>query len=95
MEDQLVEIDTGDTVLHKPSGETWTVAYVRGDHLSWCGWPEGIAILSDCELVKAASDDERMSLLQQMARMEGNDSRGRYARWRLGIRDAGSAGERT
>jgi hypothetical protein len=88
-----MEIDTGDTVLHKPTGETWTVAYVQDGHLSWCGWPEGTAEVSDCELVKAASDDDRMSLLQQMSRMDGNDARGRYARWRLGIRPSTVGGE--
>ena len=34
-------IDTGDTVKHGPTGETWVVAYVQGDRLAWCGWPEG------------------------------------------------------
>jgi hypothetical protein len=82
-----VTIDTGDTVFHRPTGETWTVAYVRDDVLSWCGWPEGTARVSDCELREVASDEDRVRLLQQMARMGGNDARGRYARWRLGIRE--------
>lgn len=28
---------TADTVLHRPTGETWTVAYVHGDELCPCG----------------------------------------------------------
>jgi hypothetical protein len=40
-------IDTADHVLHGPSGETWVVAYVEGDRLAWCGWPEGEAKLAD------------------------------------------------
>jgi len=30
------EIDTGDYVLHKPSGETWLVAFVKDEKLWWC-----------------------------------------------------------
>lgn len=44
---------TGDHVLHKPSGETWVVAFVDGDDLAWCGWPNGLARTSDCELDSA------------------------------------------
>ena len=90
-----MEIDTADVVLHKPTGERWVVAYVKGDRIAWCGWPEGEAQLADCELVDPANETQRIGLLKTMARMEGDDARGRYARWRLGIRDAVSAGERT
>ena len=82
-----VTIDTADIVRHGPTGEDWTVAFVQDGKLAWCGWPEGFADLADCTLVKAATDDERKSLLEDMARIDGNDSRGRYARWRLGIRE--------
>lgn len=77
-------IDTGDTVFHKPTGETWIVACVRDGRLSWAGWPEGWADLSDCELKKTASDDERFDLLTKLAESRNaNDHRVRYARWRL------------
>lgn len=52
-------IDTGDHVYHRPSRETWVVARVEGDKLYWCGWPPGRADLSDCELVKKATESER------------------------------------
>jgi hypothetical protein len=48
----------GDHVLHRPSGETWLVAWCEGDDLAWCGWPNGMARTSDCEIVKRASDEE-------------------------------------
>lgn len=73
-------IDTGDHVLHRPTGETWVVACVQGEHLSWCGYPEGRAALSDCDLVRKAGPEERRNLLADMARMDGSDHRGRYAR---------------
>lgn len=73
-------IGTGDLVFHRPSRETWLVAYVRGRHLCACGWPESLADLSDCLLVEKASADERMELLQSMASGSGSDSRNRYAR---------------
>ena len=79
-------IDTGDTVKHGPTGETWVVAYVQGDRLAWCGWPEGEARLSDCTLVESATDEERLKLLHQLADMPKEDARRRFARWRLGLR---------
>ena len=78
-------IDTGDTVKHGPTGETWLVAYVQGDHLAWCGWPEGEAQLSDCTLVKKASPEEREKLLRQMADSSSSGPRQRYARRILGL----------
>ncbi|MEM7227302.1 MAG: hypothetical protein AAF432_00660 [Planctomycetota bacterium] len=73
-------IDTGDTVLHRPTGETWVVAFVQGDQLAWVGWPNGRADLADCELVVKAHPTERMELLREMADMRNGDCRRRYAR---------------
>jgi hypothetical protein len=82
-ETQTECIDTGDVVLHTPTGEEWLVACVRGDRLSWCGWPEGMADLADCTLVRKATAKERHSLLAEMAHIGDSDHRGRYARDRL------------
>ncbi len=79
------EIRTGDTVLHRPSGETWVVAYVEGDCLAWCGWPSGRALVSDCDLVEKCTDDAAAELLLQMA--AGSDHRGTWARRRMGLRE--------
>lgn len=57
----------GDHVKHRPSGETWVVAYVEGDYLAWCGWPDGEAKVSDCELVYKCSDAEHLRRLQEIA----------------------------
>lgn len=76
-------IDTADHVYHEPTGETWVVAFVRGDRLAWCGWPEGLADLSDCTLVKKAADDERNKLLREMADGTVTDMRVRYAQDRI------------
>lgn len=75
-------IDTADHVQHTPSGESWVVAYVRGDRLAWCGWPQGEAALADCTLLKKATDAERDKLLHDMADC-GHDPRATYARDRL------------
>lgn len=77
-----MDIDTGDHVLHAPSGETWVVAYVRGDRLAWCGWPQGEATLTDCMLLKKAAPEQRIKLLREIAKA-GHDPRGQYARDRL------------
>lgn len=65
------DIDTGDYVHHAPSGEDWVVAYVRGDRLCPCGWPESLADLSDCTLTRKATPKERLSLLKSMAAISG------------------------
>lgn len=71
-------IDTGDVVRHRPTGEQWVVAFVDGDHLWWCGWPEGRAQLLDCELVEKTTEEGRLSVLLRMAKSSGR--RGEYAR---------------
>jgi hypothetical protein len=72
-------IDTGDTVMHIPTGETWLVACVQGNDLSWCGWPEGYAKVKDCRLIRKAPPEERLALLERLADMQGHDHRQRYA----------------
>lgn len=79
----MPDIDTADHVLHGPTGETWVVACVQNERLSWCGWPEGTADLADCTLVKKAAPEERDKLLREMADMNSSDHRCRYAKRRL------------
>jgi hypothetical protein len=81
-------IDTGDTVKHGPTGETWTVAYVQGDYLAWVGWPEGEARLSDCTLVKKANPEHRRGVLRMMADANMSDRRTRYAKHVLAAMDS-------
>lgn len=73
-------IDTADTVLHGPTGETWIVAYVDGDQLAWCGWPDGTARLANCTLTEKASPAERLALLKHMV-----SSGSRFARYARGV----------
>lgn len=69
----------GDTVKHRPSGETWTVAYVEGEWLAWCGWPEGEAEVANCELVEACSDEEHREMLERWAELNCTGTRDRRA----------------
>lgn len=50
----------GDHVLHRPSGETWVVAYSEGNDLCAAGWPDEIAKTSDCEIIKRCTDEEHL-----------------------------------
>lgn len=89
-EDKIVagierKIKTGDVVLHRPSGETWLVAYAENGYVCPCGWPETIAKESDCELVDSASEENRIRLLHEIANKQGNDTRRAYARRVLGL----------
>lgn len=67
-----------DHVRHRPSGETWVVAWCEGDDLAWCGRPNGIGRTSDCELTYRASEAEHRALVRQVASVD--DSRGPRAR---------------
>jgi hypothetical protein len=73
-------IDTGDIVKHDPSGEEWLVAYVDDDRLAMCGWPAGIAQLSDCTLVEKATAEARLKLLLELSAIGGDDHRSSHAR---------------
>jgi len=64
----------GDHVFHRPTEETWVVAWCEGDDLAWCGWPNGMARTSDCELVHRASEAEHRASVRRVA--DVNDSRG-------------------
>lgn len=71
-------IRAGDTVLHRPSGETWVVAYAdheRND-LSAYGWPETLARVTDCELVHSCTDAEHEKAVREWcAKAPGADHR--------------------
>lgn len=64
---------TGDAILHKPTGETWTVAWADPGtgYLTWFGYPPGEAKISDCELQQAASDEWHRTALLQLKRSGG------------------------
>lgn len=84
---------TGDTVLHKPTGETWLVAYTddANNRLAWCGWPQGLAKLSDCELIVECSAEESAALIRELAGMSsGNDPRKHWAMRRIAEPEATS-----
>jgi hypothetical protein len=67
---------TGDTVYHRPSGETWLVAFADEHDLLPAGWPCTIANPSDCELRKAASDEAHLDFVREVAAMsDQNDPR--------------------
>jgi hypothetical protein len=61
----------GDHVLHRPTGETWVVAFVDGDDLAACGWPFSIVPVSDCSLVKACTDAKHIERLHELAASTG------------------------
>ena len=88
---------TGDTVLHKPTGEHWTIAWAERGRVCPVGWPETLAEDSDCELLQEGTEAERMKLLHDMAnipapsRGRGYDSRRTYARRVLGLAEPPAA----
>jgi hypothetical protein len=72
------KIDTGDTMLHMPTGGKLIVAFVSGDFIMPCDWPERYIPLRNLELTRKATPEERLKVLHEMAHLK--DNRGFYAR---------------
>ncbi len=66
-------IRAGDAVKHGPTGQTWLVATdeERGEFMA-AGWPETLAYAKDCTLDTAATDEERLDLLREVAASRGD-----------------------
>lgn len=74
----------GDTVKHRPSGETWLVACVTDDGAFFaCGWPETRAQQSDADVIEEASDEECLDVLRRFTAMRDTSSRASWARENL------------
>ncbi len=78
----------GDFIFHRPSGEEWVLACDedQGDVIC-CGWPESYARAADCDLKEAASDAERLRILELAAKSRndhgGTTRRSRTAHFQL------------
>jgi len=77
----------GDAVLHKPSGQTWSVAFVEDGRLCARGWPLSLDPVDHFELTRACTDEQHRKVLEEMANMTGSDPRRSYARRALGMND--------
>ena len=44
------QIERGDIVFHRPTGETWLVLKADATHVEPGGWPPCRALVSDCEM---------------------------------------------
>ena len=75
-------IDTGDAILHKPTGETWLVSHCENGYVTCCGWPESSAPVGYCELKRKATPEQRLRLLNDLAK--GTGRRATHAQHTLG-----------
>lgn len=74
----------GDTVRHRPSEEEWILACDEEDgRVAPCGWPSTLAESKDCELIEAATEEERIAMLKTWCRQYGSDYRIRAAHRQL------------
>lgn len=82
-----VPVKAGDSVRHRPSGESWLVAAVspNGAELVCCGWPETIAKVGDCEVIERCSEPSREEMIERCK--DGNDVRGSWTRELLRVRE--------
>ncbi len=63
----------GDHIHHGPTGEQWVLACdEENGEVICCGWPETVAAAADCSLIEAATDEERIKTLQNVAKVRGD-----------------------
>jgi hypothetical protein len=65
----------GDTVRHRPTREKWIVAWAEGDDIAWTGWPDGMARLSDCDVIRRYTDAEHRAWVEKWRSTGDRDSR--------------------
>lgn len=73
-------VRAGDHIFHKPSGEKWLVAAVspEGKRLVCAGWPETIADIADCEVIKYSDEANYEKMLEDCRVLD--DTRGLWTR---------------
>ena len=80
-------MDTADLIRHKPTGVTYHVACVHQPWVHTMGHPEMRIRLGDCELVTAATAEQREQTIAVMAESSGTGHRPQCARERIGGRN--------
>lgn len=77
---EAVRFRAGDTVKHLPSEEEWVLAVDETNGYVYpCGWPLSRANAKDCVIVEKATDDKRMSMLEDWTARSYSDDRTRIA----------------
>ena len=76
-------MDTGDTVRNKATRITYMVACVHGSVVHLAGFPPITMRMDDLELVREATDGERLAHLRAMADSSSSGHRAECARQRL------------
>lgn len=68
----------GDIVFHSPTGEQWTVAYADYEigYMAAAGWPSERAMISDCMLVKRATDAQHREEVEAWRNCKGDSRAG-------------------
>ncbi len=78
----------GDHVLHRPTGETWFVAFADGDDLAAAGWPSTIDRVSDCEVTYRCTNTEHHAAVEGWRHTRGDNRAARVLRLYGGTSDA-------
>ncbi len=62
----------GDTVFYRPTKETWTLACDEDDRgrVMPCGFPASTVLAAQCDLITAAADQARLTMLTVWATMK-------------------------
>ena len=65
----------GDIVFHRESGEEWLIAKTCESGFYLAGWPCTRLHESQCDLVRAATDEEHRAVVEQCATLSKDDPR--------------------
>ena len=76
-------IDTADVILHRATGERYTVACVHGDWLHTNGHPERRLRIDSCDHLLVATDEQRRETLERLASSSATTHRPACARARI------------
>jgi len=71
----MQNIDIGDDVHHKPSGEDWIVARVTEKHVYPCGYPSCRADRSQSDLSVKATDESKNDIIKMCKKLPLDDER--------------------
>jgi len=70
-----MNIEIGDTVHHRPTGEKWIVARAASEHVWPAGWPPCRALAVDCELLEKATPERVEWLKKHLKNLPDDDDR--------------------
>lgn len=93
MSDDRFPIDSGDVVVHRPTGENWVIGASTGKYVYPQGWPPTRANAADCDLVERASIAWFRETIFEWSEKKSSDERCEINQRRIQLLDKVFVGE--